>query len=177
MVNCIYGKARVARTLFCPTIPRASVTFSSGVFFSLHFSLPTIRSKSWMGSYGDAFYGGICRMCSLRSSWPFWMDIDGTDTDDYPNPTAICGPCRVEGAAQAWCPLYPLPLEPSSMRIIWGFISRDIRRVRSIEYLRVVLLSHKRSRFRLLTYRGSGERAMFFDSNGVDLVGHILAMQ
>ena len=102
------------------------------------------------------------------------MDIDGTDTDDYPNPTAICGPCRVEGAAQAWCPLYPLPLEPSSMRIIWGFISRDIRRVRSIEYLRVVLLCNRRSRFRLLTYSRSGDLGMFFDR---DLVDHILAMQ
>ena len=121
-----------------------------------------------MGSFSP-LYAEKCNVCKTRSSFPFWMDIDGCG--DGTNPTAICAVCRESCSQRAFHLLYFRDCPTSVSEGVWIFLCTKQRQIVKKEFL-LQACRARASPFLSLTYHRSGEQAIF-QGTEVELIDHI----
>ena len=139
-----------------------------------------------MGSV-PRFYAPLCRLCSSRSSWPFWIDGDPCSTSGDEHPTQLSLYCLGARRDAFWLRLYSLPRLDGHIhdhmnmvaRVcnlhIASFLQNDLRRTWSRAYVITICIQVRESPFQLLTWRRRGEAAMLSDGREVvDLVLYFL---
>ena len=118
------------------------------------------------------FDAPLCRLCSSRSSWPFWLDCDYYSTSGDEDPTQLCLDCLGPRRSAFWLRLYSLPrLDASTNLHIASFLHNDLRRTWRRAYVITICIQVRESPFQLLTWRRRGVAAVLRDGREVvDLV-------
>ena len=122
-----------------------------------------------MGSL-PRFYAPLCRLCSSRSSWPFWLDCDYYSTSGDEDPTQLCLDCLGRRRSALWIRLYSCLLAATTNLHIASFLHNDLRRTWRRAYVITICIQVRESPFQL-----RGEAAMLSDVREVvDLVLYFL---
>ena len=128
-----------------------------------------------MGSL-PRFDAPLCRLCSRRPSWDFWINSDYYSTPGRGHPTQLCIDCLEPRRSASWLRLHSLPrLDASTTLHIASFLHNDLRRTWRRAYVITICIQVRYSPFQLLTWRRRGEAAMLSDGREVvDLVLYFL---
>ena len=120
-----------------------------------------------MGSH-PRFYAPLCRLCSSRSSWPFWIDCDSYSTSGDEHPTQLCLYCLGARRDAFWLRLHSLPrLEVSTNLHVASFLQNDLCRIWRRAYIFAICIQVGESPFQLLTWARRGEAAVLSDGREV----------
>ena len=120
-----------------------------------------------MGSV-PRFYAPLCRLCSSRSSWPFWLDLDYYSNPGDGHPTQLCIDCLEPRRSAFWLRLYSLPrLDASTNLHIASFLHNDLRCLWRRAYVIIYFIQVRESPFQLLTWTRGGEAAVMSDGREV----------
>ena len=113
------------------------------------------------------FDAPLCRLCSSRSSSPFWLDRD-YDTTSIEFPTQFCLDCLVPRRSAFWLRLYSLPrLDANTNLHISSFLHDDLRHLWRRAYVIIYFIQVRESPFQLLTWTRGGEAAVMSDGREV----------
>ena len=113
------------------------------------------------------FYTPLCRLCSIRSGSPFWLDYD-YDTTLIEYPTQFCLDCLVPRRSAFWLRLYSLPrLDANTNLHIYSFLHDDLRHLWRRAYVITICIHVGESPFQLLTWASRGEAAVLSDGREV----------
>ena len=118
------------------------------------------------------FDAPLCRLCSRRSNWAFWLDFAYYSTPGEGHPTQLCIDCLEPRRSASWLRLYSLPrLDASTNLHIETFLHKDLRRLWRRVYVITYFIHVRESPFQLLTWTRGGEAAVMSDGREVvDLV-------
>ena len=93
------------------------------------------------------FYAPLCRLCSSRSSWPFWIDCDSCSTSGDEHPTQLCLYCLGARRDAFWLRLHEHPrLDLSTNLHVASLLQNDLCRTWRRAYIFTICIQVRNNR-------------------------------